>query len=259
MDALPLWIGRNIMLAWGFVLILALAVGDLAWRRARRLRLAATGRRDYLALQPRTALLLLVLFAALLALLAWAVKAHTALTAFDAALAQELRSQLPQGVLQVIAVVTNLGRPILLAFAGGVVALLLALRRTWLLFVPWCVAVAGTAASDDMLKHLVQRARPFDGHGFVPETGYSFPSGHASMSMVFYGMLAYLLLRQFLPRHHRDTVAAAILLVGIIGISRVLLQAHYLSDVLAGYALGAFWLVLGVMLAEWLRREGQPR
>jgi undecaprenyl-diphosphatase len=79
------------------------------------------------------------------------------------------------------------------------------------------------------------------------------------MSMVFFGMLTYLLLRHFLPRHHRDTVAVAVALVVVVGISRVVLQAHYLSDVLAGYALGACWLVIGIALAELLRRGARAR
>ena len=259
MDTLPLWISRHVLVLWALLLILALLAGDFGWRQARRRRLAATGRSDYLALRPGTAVALLALFAALFGLLFWAVWTRTALVRFDAALAQALRNQLSPDVLQAVAVVTNLGKPALLAVAGAVVALLLALRRRWRLFLPWCVALGGTAGSGDMAKHMVQRARPFDGHGFVLETGYSFPSGHASMSMVFFGMLAYLLLRQFLPRHHRDTIAAAVALVTIVGISRVVLQAHYLSDVLAGYALGAFWLVLGIALGELLRRGTQAR
>ncbi len=259
METLPLWISQHVPALWALLLILALLAGDFGWRRARRRRLAATGRDDYLALQPGTAVALLALFAALFALLFWAVWARTALVRFDAALAQALHDQLSAGFLQVVAVVTNLGKPALLAVAGLVVALLLALRRRWRLFVPWCVALGGTASSGSVAKHLLQRARPFDGHGFVLETGYSFPSGHASMSMAFFGMGAYLLLRQFLPRHHRDTVAAAVALVTVVGLSRVVLQAHYLSDVLAGYALGAFWLVLGIALAEQLRRGAQAR
>ena len=257
MDALPLWISQHAVMLWALVLILALLVGDTCWRLARRRRLAATGKIDYLALRPGTAVILLALCGGAFVLLFWAVWTRTALVGFDAALAQGLHDQLSAGLLQVVAVLTNLGKPVLLAFAGAVIALLLALRRRWRLFVPWCVALVGTAGSGHVVKHFVQRARPFDGHGFVPETGFSFPSGHASMSMVFYGMLAYLLLRQFLPRHHRDTVAAAIALVTLIGFSRVLLQAHYLSDVLAGYALGACWLVIGIAMAELLRRGDQ--
>lgn len=258
MDALPFWISQHVLALWAAVLVLALLAGDLGWRRARRRRLAATGKDGYLALRPRTAAVLQALFAALFLLLAWAVWAHTALVRFDVALAQDLRNRLAPGVLQAIAWMTYAGDPWLVALAAGMVALLLALRRRWRLFVPWCIALGGTAASDHAVKQLVQRPRPFDGHGFITATGFSFPSGHAAGSMVFYGLLAWLLLRQWPPQHHRDVVAAAVALVTIVGFSRVLLQAHYLSDVLAGYALGAFWLVIGIALAELLRR-GQAR
>jgi len=259
MDALPLWISQHALTLWAVVLILALLIGDLGWRRARRRRLAATGREGYLALRPGTAATLLALLAALFGLLAWAVWAQTALVRFDAALAQHLHDRLSPGMLQAIGLVTQLGDPVLAAFAAGVVALVLALRRRWRLFVPWCVALGGTAGSGHVIKQFVQRSRPFGGHGFIAETGFSFPSGHAAGSMVFFGLLAYLLLRQWPPPRHRDTVAAAVALVTVIGLSRVMVQAHYLSDVLAGYALGAFWLVIGIALAELLRRGAQAR
>ncbi|MFK2876612.1 phosphatase PAP2 family protein [Rhodanobacter hydrolyticus] len=255
MESLPHWIGQHALALWATVLILALLAGDLLWRLERRRKLAATGRNDYLSLQPRTATILLMLFGALFVSLSWAVWTHTALTGFDAELAQALRAQLPPEVLGMVALVTNIGDPMLLMAAGAAVALLLARKRSWRLFVPWCVALGGTAACGELAKRFVKRVRPFDGHGFVVGNGYSFPSGHAMMSMVFFGMLAYLLLRQFRPPRHRATVATAVALITIVGISRVMLQAHYLSDVLAGYALAAFWLVLSVSLAERLRRN----
>jgi len=259
MQALPLWIGQHALVLWAGLLIIALLVGDFGWRRARRRRLAATGNNDYLALSPRTAGMLLLAFGGLFALLFWAVWTQTALLGFDATLVTALHDNLAPSLLKVLAVLTWLGKPLLLMAATALVALLLAWRRIWALCLPWCVALGGTAVCGEAVKHFVKRARPFDGHAFVVESGYSFPSGHAMMSMAFFGMLAYLLLRHFLPRHHRDTVAAAVTLVTFIGFSRVLLQAHYLSDVLAGYALGAFWLVLGIALAELLRRGAATR
>jgi undecaprenyl-diphosphatase len=95
--------------------------------------------------------------------------------------------------------------------------------------------------------------RPLHDHGFIVEPGWSFPSGHAFGAMVFYGMLAYVLLR-LTPRFHRAIIAAAVLLIGMIGISRILLQVHYFSDVMAGYAAGAAWLVVCIVVAETLRQ-----
>ena len=254
MESLPDWIARHALLIWAVVLILALIVGDLCCRGALRRRVAA-GHRDHPALQPRTAAILLVLFGASFVLLTWAVWAHTALTGFDAALAQALHDRLSHGVLRVVAPVTNIGKPALLMVFGAVVALWLAVKRNWPLLVPWCVALGGTAVCGEVVKHAVKRVRPFDGHAFMVDTGYSFPSGHAMMSTVFFGMLAYLLLRQ--PRHHRAIVAIAVALVTIVSISRVVLQAHYFSDVLAACILGAFWLVVGMALAERLRRNAR--
>ncbi|MBD8874041.1 phosphatase PAP2 family protein [Rhodanobacter sp. DHB23] len=259
MESLFSWIGQHVLLLWAIVLILALLAGDRLWYLARRRRLAATGRNDYLALQPHTAATLLALFGTLFVLLCWAVWTHTALVRFDAALAQALHEQLRPDVLGVVALVTGIGQPALLMVAAAAVALLLALGRDWRSFVPWCVALGGTAACGEAAKQFVKRARPFGGHAFVAETGYSFPSGHAMMSMAFFGMLAYLLLHRLPPRRHRATVAIAVALVASVGISRVVLQAHYLSDVLAGYALGAFWLVLGIALAERLRHDARAR
>lgn len=254
MDVLPLWISQHALTLWVVVLALALLAGDYGWRRAYRRRLAATGKDGYLALHPGTAVILLALLVALFGTLAWAVQAQTALVRFDAALAQDLHDQLPHDAQQAIVFVTRIGDPHVIAVAALAVALLLALCRRWRLFVPWCIALGGTAASAHLIKQFMQRPRPFGGHGFITETGFSFPSGHAAGSMVFFGLGAYLLLRLLPPRRHRNVVAAAVALVSVIGLSRVLLQVHYLSDVLAGYALGACWLVVGIALAEQLRQ-----
>jgi undecaprenyl-diphosphatase len=76
--------------------------------------------------------------------------------------------------------------------------------------------------------------------------------------MVFYGMLAYVLLRSTPPRWHRLIVAIAVTLITVVGISRILLQVHYFSDVVAGYTTGLAWLMLCIGSAEaWrLRHRG---
>ena len=105
--------------------------------------------------------------------------------------------------------------------------------------------------------------RPPFQHGLANVHGFSFPSGHAAGSFAVYAMLAYLAVR-LLPRvWHLPGVAAGVLLIVFVGASRVLLQVHYVSDVLAGWAGAATWSALCIAgLETWRialrRRDGQP-
>jgi undecaprenyl-diphosphatase len=86
----------------------------------------------------------------------------------------------------------------------------------------------------------------------VVETSHSFPSGQAMESLVVYGMLAYLavLILRGTGKHVVFVVGAAVLVV-LIGFGRIYLGAHYLSDVVGGFAAGGAWL--GAVVAGWDR------
>ncbi|WP_457654022.1 phosphatase PAP2 family protein [Rhodocaloribacter sp.] len=110
------------------------------------------------------------------------------------------------------------------------------------------------------LKLLFHRPRPVD--QLVPETGYSFPSGHAFMATVFYGTLIYLAWTESQSRAVRAvaTTLGALMIV-LIGMSRVYLGVHWMTDVLGGFLAGFLWLCLSlaaVHLAErrWERGGG---
>jgi undecaprenyl-diphosphatase len=83
--------------------------------------------------------------------------------------------------------------------------------------------------------------------------GASFPSGHATQSAAFYAMLAIVLGAGLSSRRRAIVWSAAALVVLIVGASRIYLGAHWLTDVLAGYALGASWvaIVVSVLLITW--------
>ena len=76
----------------------------------------------------------------------------------------------------------------------------------------------------------------------------SFPSGHATSSMIFYLTLALALTSEM--RWRGLAVAGAILLSFLIGISRVMLGVHWPSDVVGGWAFGMLWVLLTLRLAE---------
>ncbi|MDE1919566.1 MAG: phosphatase PAP2 family protein [Patescibacteria group bacterium] len=104
--------------------------------------------------------------------------------------------------------------------------------------------VAGAGASAYVLKEIVARARP---GGLIPsvvETSFSFPSGHATASMAFYGFAAYILCMLF-PERKALTIAIATILIAVVGFSRLYLGVHFPSDVLAGYLIGGIWLIIG--------------
>ena len=107
------------------------------------------------------------------------------------------------------------------------------------------ITLVGAAATDYAMKTLIERARP---NGLIPsiiETTFSFPSGHATAAMALYGFAAYILCALF-PARKPFIVATAVLVIGIIGFSRLYLGLHFPSDVIAGYTLGGLWLLIGV-------------
>jgi undecaprenyl-diphosphatase len=102
------------------------------------------------------------------------------------------------------------------------------------------------------------RRRPLHDHAFASD-GFSFPSGHASGSLLVYGMLACLVIRGTAPRGHLPVAAMALVLVVFVGASRVLLQVHWFSDVLGGWAVAAAWMGLCIGGLEAVRLAAQPR
>lgn len=94
------------------------------------------------------------------------------------------------------------------------------------------------------LKFVIQRERPF-GYHLIIEKGFSFPSGHSMVSTAFYGFIIYLIYRncQSGMKKYISITLLSILIV-LIGISRVYLGVHYMSDVIAGFFISISYLIL---------------
>lgn len=114
-------------------------------------------------------------------------------------------------------------------------------RWRYLLFV--AVAWGGAGILTFALKAWFNRPRPAFANPAAIELNASFPSGHALFSLVMFGLLAYFLwYRDRRPIVRILVVGITTILVLLVGISRLALGVHYLSDVLAGYAAGGVWL-----------------
>jgi undecaprenyl-diphosphatase len=128
--------------------------------------------------------------------------------------------------------------------ATVLVGMLLASRRRWRDLRLLAVVPAGMLLNV-ALKHLFARPRPVLPEPLVQLTTFSFPSGHAVGSTVFYGMLCLLVFAHTRSRWRRAMVlAAAFAMVLLVTFSRVYLGAHYVSDVVAGVAEGVALLLL---------------
>lgn len=100
-----------------------------------------------------------------------------------------------------------------------------------------------------LLKKLIQRPRP-DLSPLIPTSSYSFPSGHAMNSTLFYLTLSYFIYH-FTGNKKMSLIVliCSIVIIGLIGFSRVYLGVHYPSDILGGYIAG-FWLFITVILID---------
>jgi membrane-associated phospholipid phosphatase len=85
--------------------------------------------------------------------------------------------------------------------------------------------------------------------------GQSFPSGHAMNSTIAYGALLLIFLPALRPAFRSPVIAAAVVLVGVIGFTRLALGVHYISDVLGGFVLGAAWLSASTAVFRPLKRR----
>jgi undecaprenyl-diphosphatase len=147
---------------------------------------------------------------------------------------------------------TTLGEPTLLIGAGGLVAIgLWRAARGRLALALMLVIMTGRAMSEAQ-KYWVARVRPdLEPHLVVVKTS-SFPSGHATSSMIFYLSLALALTAH--SRRRFAAAAGAILLSLLIGTSRVMLGVHWPSDVIGGWAFGMLWVLLTLRPAERMLR-----
>lgn len=146
---------------------------------------------------------------------------------------------------------TSLGSTSVLIFISlAAIGFLLLQRRRAAALLVFAASGGGLALSNG-LKKVFQRARPDEVFRSVEATQYSFPSGHALISACVYLTLGALLAHTIQDRRLKLYVQGlAVLLVVVIGLSRVFLGVHWMTDVLGGWSLGAAWAMV-LWLAVW--------
>jgi undecaprenyl-diphosphatase len=170
------------------------------------------------------------------------------LLTFDKAVAESLnRAVAPRpAVVRGLTAITTLGSAGVLVWLVVLALIVLLVRRRFRLAAYLAVATLGALILDPALKALVGRLRPVVPNPVAFGRGNSFPSGHALDSLICYGALVLVFLPA-LPRRRRwILLAAASTVTVLIGLSRIFLEVHFVSDVVGAWCLGTAWLGLTV-------------
>jgi undecaprenyl-diphosphatase len=145
---------------------------------------------------------------------------------------------------QIISVVFDTTALVVLSVVLAILLIVLHRRRFSLLLL---VAMAGDALLVIFSKTVIMSPRPLD--GIIVESGYSFPSGHTTSCVIFFGVLTYFVWKHWSSFKIKASMAGLyVSLTVVVAFDRIYLNVHWFSDIIGAVLLGAFWLTLCIFL-----------
>lgn len=108
-----------------------------------------------------------------------------------------------------------------------------------------------TLITNQILKHIIQRARPPLAERLIVQNGYSYPSGHSMMALCLYGVLIYIIYKEI--KNKKLKILLILLftsLILLIGLSRIYVRVHYPSDVVGGFSLSLSIIILCITIVS---------
>ncbi|MBT7102471.1 phosphatase PAP2 family protein [archaeon] len=154
------------------------------------------------------------------------------------ALMQQIQNPFLTSISKLIAFITD---PIVLLIAALIIASYLYTKKQNKKATIFASAIIITAILIKLSKAIFQRARP--ANALVQELTQSFPSGHATMAVIFFGLVAYM----FARKKYKPATVITTLIILIIAFTRIYLNVHWLTDIIAGLALGTAILILSIL------------
>jgi len=136
---------------------------------------------------------------------------------------------------------TNIGGPLVTAIVALCIGLYLAYKREVVRFFILGGSMVGSAGLAFMIKSLIERPRPQLWHHLLPESGFSFISGHATMSMTLAAAVVAILWR---TKWRWPAIIVGVLYAGWVGFSRLYLGVHYPTDILGGWVVASAWVLV---------------
>ena len=148
---------------------------------------------------------------------------------------------------KIIIFITNIVNPTNLFILSIILFGILIYKKKWYYSLLLLFSMTGGLLFEVLTKVIIHRARPEN--ALIEVSGYSFPSGHATMAIIFFSLLLYSFKDDIKNKALKYIfITSNIVLFLLIGLSRIYLNVHWFSDVLAGFALGLFWLTLLILI-----------
>ncbi len=162
------------------------------------------------------------------------------------------------GLTSFMYVITNVFSPANLVLLSGILIIYLVYKKRWHYVFLSSVSLLGGGVLSGLIKVLVARSRPENAYEMLSD--YSFPSGHATISIIFCCLFMYISVTEIRNKYLKEFVGTLCIFCFLLtGISRVYLRVHWLSDVVAGFSLGLFWLSLVILFTKFAHSVVEPK
>lgn len=149
--------------------------------------------------------------------------------------------------------ITQLGSIYGITATTTLASIILILKKRIIQFVALLLSVLGSGLTMHYSKLYFHRERPLNLAYYVPESSFSFPSGHSTSIMALIGILCYFIFIDVKQHQTRNAlIFLGIVYIFLIGFSRIYLGVHFLTDVTAGFLLGFLWVLLAIGFMEYL-------
>ncbi|MBD1845276.1 phosphatase PAP2 family protein [Cyanobacteria bacterium FACHB-63] len=179
--------------------------------------------------------------------------------AFDVSVLLAIHQLQTPWLTPIMLFVTDIGDPTVLVIVAVIMSFVLLVRHQRSQAMTVAICGFGALGLNLLLKRLFERSRPELWSRVVEVKFYSFPSGHAMLSIVMYGLLGYLLANHY-QKYRNLIILLMSLLIALIGFSRMYFGVHWPTDIIAGYAAGFVWLMTCTLSLEiWRHRRELSR
>ena len=180
-----------------------------------------------------------------------ALSTHSFLANFDVYVNIFMANHNTSFLASLAKIISNMGSTLVISLLGAIIGGYFIIEKKWRRGVIMLLSVMSTSVAVFLIKEIFMRARPDNALYFLSDP--SLPSGHAAISTSFFIILAYILAHHIHSIMKREiAIVLCILAPLFIGLSRIVLNVHWASDVIAGWALGLFLATSCVLLVRYV-------